>query len=100
MTTLLLSIAAVAGAHLIGAIPFGVLLVKAIKGVDVRTVGSGNIGATNAARALGVQFFPIVFALDAAKGYLPTFFFPRLVAAWAGTPVPDLPPFVALATIL
>ena len=100
MNPLLLSVAAVLLGYLIGAIPFGFLIAKAVKGVDVRTVGSGNIGATNVARALGVQFFPIVFALDAAKGYLPTFFFPRLVAHWTGSPVPDLPPILALATIL
>ena len=100
MTTLLVSLAAVVLAYLIGAIPFGYLIARAVSGVDIRSIGSGNIGATNVARVLGVKFFPVVFALDAAKGFLPTFFFPRLVAQWTGSPVPDLPPFLALATIL
>lgn len=100
MNTLLLSVVAVAVAYLVGAIPFGFVIAKALKGVDVRTVGSGNIGATNVARVLGLRFFPLVFALDAAKGYLPTFFFPRLVERWTGSPVPDLAPILAVATIL
>ena len=59
-------------AYLYGAVPFGFLAAKLIKGVDIRKVGSGNIGATNAARVLGFRFFPIVFLLDVSKGLLPT----------------------------
>ncbi len=100
MTTFLLGALAVVVAYLVGAIPFGYLLVRAVAGIDVRTVGSGNTGATNASRVLGAHFFPLIFALDAAKGFLPTYFFPRVVAHWTGSPVPDLPPLVALAAIL
>ena len=100
MTTLTLEALAVVAAYLIGAIPFGYVLVRVIAGVDVRTVGSGNTGATNASRVLGARFFPLIFVLDAAKGFVPTFFFPRVVAHWTGSAVPDLPPLVALATIL
>jgi glycerol-3-phosphate acyltransferase PlsY len=53
--------------YLLGSIPFGYLLVRIFKGEDVRTSGSGNIGATNVARkspALGVA----TLLLDAAKG--------------------------------
>ena len=53
--------------YLLGSIPFGYLLVKAFRGTDVRTTGSGNIGATNVARmskGLGV----VTLFLDAAKG--------------------------------
>ena len=50
-----------------GAIPFGVLIGKS-RGVDVRAVGSGNIGTTNVWRALGPVAGGIVFALDVAKG--------------------------------
>ena len=51
----------------IGSVPFGVLLGK-LRGVDVRAVGSGNIGATNVWRALGPTFGVIAFALDVLKG--------------------------------
>ncbi len=51
----------------VGSIPFGVLLGK-MRGVDVRAVGSGNIGATNVWRALGPTFGVLSFALDMLKG--------------------------------
>ncbi len=51
----------------IGSIPFGVLLGK-MRGVDVRSIGSGNIGATNVWRALGPTFGVLAFALDVLKG--------------------------------
>jgi len=54
------------GSYLCGAIPFGVVFAK-LKGVDLLKVGSGNIGATNVGRALGVKFALLVFALDVAK---------------------------------
>ncbi len=100
MMTASLSALAVIAAYLIGSIPFGLMIGKAVAGIDVRTVGSGNIGATNVGRTLGFRFFLLVFALDAAKGFLPTFFFARLVAQSVGQPVYDLPPFLALAAIL
>jgi glycerol-3-phosphate acyltransferase PlsY len=54
-----------------GAIPFGFLLARRF-GVDIQAHGSGNIGATNVARVLGVVPGLIVLVLDAAKGALPT----------------------------
>lgn len=53
-------------AYLVGAIPTGVVLAR-LKGIDLRAVGSGNIGATNAARALGTKLGLVVFALDVLK---------------------------------
>ena len=47
-------------AYLIGSIPTGYILVKEIKGIDIRTVGSGSTGATNVKRVLGKKFFFIV----------------------------------------
>ena len=58
-------------AYLCGSIPFGLIIARS-KGVDPRTSGSGNIGATNVGRLLGARFFAIVFLLDLLKGLLPT----------------------------
>ncbi|MFQ5817240.1 MAG: glycerol-3-phosphate 1-O-acyltransferase PlsY [Terriglobia bacterium] len=57
-------------AYLLGAIPFGYLLVKLRRGEDVRTTGSGSIGATNVARAQGPLAGLVTLLLDVAKGYL------------------------------
>jgi glycerol-3-phosphate acyltransferase PlsY len=63
--------------YLVGSIPTGYLWGKA-RGVDIRTVGSGNIGATNVMRALGKGPGIIVLLFDAAKGFFPVFFAPRM----------------------
>jgi len=57
--------------YLAGSIPFGLLIARAAKGVDVRTVGSGNIGATNVLRVVGTGAGAITLALDALKGWAP-----------------------------
>ena len=78
----------VAMGYSLGSIPFGYLLVRAFRGADVRTTGSGNIGATNVARmspALGV----VTLLLDAMKGF---------GAVWAASvlfPGQPMIPFVA-----
>ncbi|HEY2082125.1 MAG TPA: glycerol-3-phosphate 1-O-acyltransferase PlsY [Verrucomicrobiae bacterium] len=56
-------------AYLLGSIPTGFLVAKA-RGVDIRTVGSGNIGATNAFRVLGKGFGVFVLLMDALKGWV------------------------------
>ncbi len=61
---------AVAGAYLLGSIPFGLLIAKA-HGKDLRTIGSGNIGATNVSRALGRKWAYTCFTLDMLKGLVP-----------------------------
>jgi glycerol-3-phosphate acyltransferase PlsY len=58
-------------AYMAGSIPFGLIVGKA-KGIDPRTSGSGNIGASNLGRLLGPKYFAIVFTLDLLKGTLPT----------------------------
>lgn len=57
-------------AYLLGSIPFGYLLVKWVKGVDVRTQGSGNIGMTNVWRVAGAKWGILTLVLDIAKGAL------------------------------
>lgn len=56
-------------AYLVGSVPWGLVLVRLVKGIDLRTVGSGNIGATNAMRAAGKPVGLAVFALDFLKGW-------------------------------
>lgn len=58
------------GAYLVGSIPFG-LLVASAKGVDIREVGSGNIGATNITRNLGWKLGALVGVLDFTKSFVP-----------------------------
>lgn len=60
----------IAGAYLVGAIPFGVLIGRA-RGIDIRLHGSKNIGATNVGRVLGRRLGLLCFVLDMAKGAVP-----------------------------
>lgn len=84
-------VALLAAAYLIGAIPFAYLSVRAVFHVDVRRHGSGNPGATNAARmwkGRTRQFlaFLVIFVLDAGKGFVACALLPRLftgLAPWA-----------------
>jgi len=59
------------GAYLLGSIPFGLLIVSAFRGADIRESGSGNIGAANVARGAGLGAGALTLVLDAAKGWLP-----------------------------
>lgn len=69
--------------YLLGAVPFGLVLARTIRGVDLRSVGSGNIGATNAMRVLGKPLGVVAFLLDFAKGAVPVLWF----ADWVGAPL-------------
>ncbi|HYC79226.1 MAG TPA: glycerol-3-phosphate 1-O-acyltransferase PlsY [Planctomycetota bacterium] len=55
--------------YLLGSVSFAYLVVRARAGVDLRTIGSGNLGATNVGRALGRKWALIVYALDFLKGF-------------------------------
>lgn len=74
--------------YLIGAIPTGFLVAR-IKGVDIRKVGSGNIGATNVFRCVGKSWGILTFLFDFLKGCLPAAFFPLLVQYWSKDFFPD-----------
>ena len=72
-------------AYLLGAIPFGYLLVKLKTGADVRAAGSGNIGATNVMRTTGRAAGVVTLLLDIAKGYAAVWIAGRLTgqdAVW------------------
>jgi glycerol-3-phosphate acyltransferase PlsY len=65
--------------YFLGSIPFGYVLARSVKGIDVRSVGSGNIGATNTARAMGRRWGTLVGVLDAVKGFVPAALLSRFV---------------------
>jgi len=59
--------------YLAGSVTFGYWLVRWTKGIDIRSVGSGNIGATNVWRTYGVRYGLPVMALDIVKAFVPVF---------------------------
>jgi acyl phosphate:glycerol-3-phosphate acyltransferase len=69
---------ALASAYVLGSIPFGLLIVKATAGKDIRQAGSGNIGAANVTRTAGALAGGLTLLLDAAKGFLAVW----LAARW------------------
>jgi glycerol-3-phosphate acyltransferase PlsY len=86
----------VLAAFLLGALPWGLWLGKMVAGVDVRTMGSGNPGATNVYRTLGARLGITVFALDVAKGVAAVY----ACRAIAGDAFPGGAPVAALAGAL
>lgn len=92
--------------YLIGGIPFSFLVAKALKNVDLRTVGSGNVGATNACRLfpkpLSFVVFLGCFTLDAMKGFLTAYYFSPMLQGTALTDLshPERAIVVGLAAIL
>jgi glycerol-3-phosphate acyltransferase PlsY len=79
MTDTLLFIGATATSYVLGSIPFGYVVAKT-NGVDIRSVGSGNIGATNVFRSISKGWGLFTFACDFLKGLLPVILFPVLAA--------------------
>jgi len=59
--------------YLIGSIPFGYIICKIFKNIDIRKFGSGNIGATNVYRICGLKFGLSVLILDILKGFIPVY---------------------------
>ena len=83
----------IVGAYLVGSVPFGYLIGR-VRGVDVRTVGSKNIGATNVYRTVGKGWGLLAFLCDFLKGLLPTL----AALRWSGSA--DLPVLVGLACVV
>jgi len=84
----------VTGAYLVGGIPFG-FIIGLIRGVDVRTVGSRNIGATNVFRTVGKGWGLLAFLCDALKGLLPTL----AAKCWAAQQWPWIPLAVGVTCV-
>jgi glycerol-3-phosphate acyltransferase PlsY len=78
-------ISAILPAYLLGSIPFGLIIAR-LYGKDLRTIGSGNIGATNVARALGRRWAYFCFVLDVLKGLVPMLIAKVLAGAFEPTP--------------
>lgn len=76
MAPILYAAFALAG-YLLGSVPFAFLFAR-LKGVDIRTVGSGNVGATNVFRSVSKPLGIATFAADVLKGFLPAWGFPLL----------------------
>ena len=86
-------------AYLVGAIPFGLVIAKRVRGIDLRTFGSGNIGTSNAVRAMGRGWGFVVFSLDFLKGFLPVLACHQLVGDHAET-VPLLQVLTGTAAVV
>ena len=71
------TVIALAAAYTLGSFPSAYLAGRLVKGVDLRTVGSGNLGATNVYREVGALAAVVVLLLDAAKGWLAVAHAPR-----------------------
>jgi acyl phosphate:glycerol-3-phosphate acyltransferase len=63
----------ITGAYLLGSVPFGLILAKRFASVDIRTEGSGNIGATNVRRVAGTKLGALTLAGDLLKGVIPVY---------------------------
>lgn len=94
MAKALIWVSALLVAYLVGSIPFGYLIGR-LRGVDVRTVGSKNIGATNVYRTVGKKWGLLAFACDFLKGFVPAFLASSFVE-----PSSSLPVLVGLAAVI
>ena len=72
-----MELATFVAAYLAGSIPFGLLIARVFRGIDIRAHGSGNIGATNVSRVLGAKWGSACLILDTLKGLLPVLLIPR-----------------------
>lgn len=87
---MLLILLALVCSYLLGSIPTAYIFGKALKGVDIRTYGSGNVGATNAARLLGKRMGVLVLCLDILKGTLAVVLASLLVRSGFAVTHPDI----------
>ncbi|MBW1784792.1 MAG: glycerol-3-phosphate 1-O-acyltransferase PlsY [Deltaproteobacteria bacterium] len=71
----------VIGAYLLASIPFGLIIARKVKSVDISQAGSGNVGATNVAREVGIKWGVITLLADTLKGLIPV----MLAQGYVGT---------------
>ncbi len=74
----------IVGGYLVGSIPFGVVVVRLLRGEDIRKQGSGNIGASNVWRSYGRWLGIPVALLDVVKGFVPAYLGLRVGGEWVG----------------
>lgn len=86
--------------YLAGSIPFGLILGKLLRGIDLRDHGSGNIGATNAGRILGYRWGLVCLVLDALKGFLPVALLPQCFFATGDPSIGHATVLAGIATIV
>lgn len=77
---------AIAMSYVLGSVPTGLWLGQRLRGVDIRTLGSQNIGATNTMRVLGKKLGAIALCADILKGVIPVVLFARM-SAWEHLPL-------------
>jgi glycerol-3-phosphate acyltransferase PlsY len=95
MTILFSELFAAGAAFLLGSVPFGLIIGKVFCGIDPRTAGSGNVGATNVARLCGTAWGALTLLCDLLKGLLPV----ALYASFAGEARPLAAYCLGLASI-
>lgn len=90
----------IAASFLIGSIPFGYIISKKLAGIDIQSIGSGNIGSTNVGRFAGRKAALITQCLDIAKGMIPTLAALLIVSHYSSIPVnQNFPLVVAVAAV-
>ena len=89
MTTPVYMLIACVVAYLVGGIPFGYVIGRLVGGIDIRSQGSGNIGATNVARVLGLKWGVAVLVPDALKGLVPVLAVSETMSRWIDSVDPD-----------
>ena len=87
-------------AYLAGSVPFGLLIARLFRGIDIRAHGSGNIGATNVSRVLGAKWGIACLILDALKGLLPVLLIPRALVETNSASFQLLSVLAGVATIV
>ena len=86
--------------YIFASIPYGLILVRIIKHEDIREFGSGNIGATNVARRLGLGWGVFTFLLDSLKGFIPVYWISILSEGFKSQTFSYLPLLTALLCVV